>query len=469
MKTKLSLLFLALFAVAISKSTAQDKAKEITEKSESYSFEKNDAVHPCISEAEYKVLDEICVKNSKYPASPGLQKNAFTTQLNWPLQAGGGLTDCSFYFISAHVDQDFTATNFKDYNCGSITYDGHKGTDIAIGPFPFYKMDNNQVQVIAAAAGTIVQWHDGEFDRQCLGSGSNATANSIIVQHSDGSCALYWHMKSGSLTNKGVGQTVVAGEYLGVVGSSGSSSGPHLHFEVWSGNTSATYNDPFSGSCNSLNASSWWTVQKPYVEPAIVKASVHTTDYIAPACGVTETSNESTSYTIPFQGQGMTPGYAKFYIFIRNETSGNVATMKILNPNASVFNTWTSTSNSTYKFSYKAYSKLLPTVQGTYTFEATYNGITCAQSFDIINSAGVAEAVNFKDIRVYPNPTSGKFKVDVGNNPETVIEIYNAIGEMVFKSDKNISEIDLSEKPKGVYFLQLRTKELKSYKKIIID
>jgi len=39
----------------------------------------------------------------------------------------------------------------------SNTYDGHHGTDIAIWPYSFYKMDNNQIEVIAAAAGTITQ------------------------------------------------------------------------------------------------------------------------------------------------------------------------------------------------------------------------------------------------------------------------------------------------------------------------
>ena len=50
--------------------------------------------------------------------------------------------------------------------------------------------------------------------------------------HADGSVAWYGHMKAGSLTNKAVGQTVSSGEYLGIVGSSGNSTGPHLHFGI---------------------------------------------------------------------------------------------------------------------------------------------------------------------------------------------------------------------------------------------
>jgi murein DD-endopeptidase MepM/ murein hydrolase activator NlpD len=91
-------------------------------------------------------------------------------------------------------------------------------------------MDNNEVAVIAAAPGAIVLKQDGNFDRSC---GFNANPwNGVIIQHADGSRAWYVHMKKSSVTAKPVGATVASGEYLGIVGSSGSSSGPHLHFEL---------------------------------------------------------------------------------------------------------------------------------------------------------------------------------------------------------------------------------------------
>ena len=350
-----------------------------------YPAENNNAQNPCISAHEYELLEKQIAENRKMlKLDNNTQNRVMSTALSWPEKAAAGFTDCSYYGITAHVDHDTAATTYKDYNCGTIAYDGHKGTDIAIWPFSFYKMDNNQVEVIAAAAGTIVGRSDGFFDRNC--SSNNLTANYIIIGHADGSNALYWHMKKNSVTAKIVGQTVAAGEYLGVVGSSGSSSGPHLHFEVWTGNTNATMIDPFAGTCNLRNASTWWASQKPYTEPAILKASIHTTDLVFPGCPTTETLNESTTYTIPFQGVGLSPGYAKFYVFYRNETTGIMVNCSILNPDGTTFNSWSRTSTSTSVLSYWQWSKLLPTIPGVYTFKAVYNGITCSQPFTIINA-----------------------------------------------------------------------------------
>jgi len=379
-------LLLLLFIFCCIRLNAQNNTDASIPSGGEYIYEKNDAAHPCISAQEYQLLDaEIAQNNLLLHLNDGQQNRIITTLFSWPIKAAAGFTDCGFHFIGAFVDQNTAATSIQDFNCGSNTYDGHKGTDIAVFPYGFYKMDNNQVEVVAAAAGTIIAKSDGNFDRNC--SSNNLTANYIIIQHADGSEALYWHMKKNSVTAKSVGQTVVTGEYLGVVGSSGSSSGPHLHFEVWSGSTNATRQDPYSGTCNILNANSWWVAQKPAIDPAVLKVSTNTTDLVMSACPATEIPNESTSFTIPFQGAGLPAGYAKFYIFLRDATIGSTIDLKILNPNGTTFNSWTYSPTTFYKASYWGWSKLLPTTAGTYKFQATYNGITCTQNFDIVTSA----------------------------------------------------------------------------------
>jgi murein DD-endopeptidase MepM/ murein hydrolase activator NlpD len=57
-------------------------------------------------------------------------------------------------------------------------------------------------------------------------------ANYILIQHSDGTLAQYVHlMKGGSKVE--LGQRVKAGEWIGLSGNTGHSTGPHLHFSVF--------------------------------------------------------------------------------------------------------------------------------------------------------------------------------------------------------------------------------------------
>lgn len=360
---------------------AQDlRLESIPDGGGEYLVGRNDADHPCITHEQYRVMEKQCADNLKllylgkhdqpsYPQTP--------VTFNWPLRTANGLNDCSYYAIFNYVDQDQASGSIKDYNCGTTTYDGHTGTDISSTPFSFYKMDNNQVEVIAAAPGTIITKVDGNFDKNC--AKNNLTPNYIVLQHADGSLSIYYHMKKNSLTSKIVGQTVAVGEFLGVVGSSGSSTGPHLHFEVWSGSTYDTRTDPFSGTCNSLSARSWWVAQTPYRQPAVVKAGVHTDVPILPTCPGTETLYEDSCYL---------PGKsAVFAIYLRDESNGLSASCKILNPNGTTYQSWAHNSNTDYIATWWYWHRTLPTTPGTYTFEVTYNGTKCSKQFDVVGAA----------------------------------------------------------------------------------
>lgn len=55
--------------------------------------------------------------------------------------------------------------------------------------------------------------------------------NTIMIDHGDGVVTLYAHQRSGGM-KVGVGESVKKGDRIGTVGSTGYSTGPHLHFEV---------------------------------------------------------------------------------------------------------------------------------------------------------------------------------------------------------------------------------------------
>jgi len=86
--------------------------------------------------------------------------------------------------------------------------------------------------IVAAASGEVVlaQWYGGY-------------GNTVIIEHKEGFRTLYAHIRSGGIKVK-VGDTVDAGQKIAEVGSTGSSTGNHLHFGVYVDNV-AVDPDPY--------------------------------------------------------------------------------------------------------------------------------------------------------------------------------------------------------------------------------
>ncbi len=92
----------------------------------------------------------------------------------------------------------------------------HKGIDLCTGNGTALGSP-----VIASRSGVVelVQRSDSGY------------GNMVLISHGDGYKTRYAHMITGSITVN-IGDTVEAGQTIGKVGSTGNSSGPHLHFEV---------------------------------------------------------------------------------------------------------------------------------------------------------------------------------------------------------------------------------------------
>ncbi len=196
----------------------------------------------------------------------------------WPLRAAQQYAEMpDYYTISNYVDQDPATPQTLDYNCGNRTYDGHRGIDITLWPFMWHMMDNDYVEVVAAADGLVTTVNDEEQnDNNCMGGNSaNTDNNTVIITHADSSISVYFHIKSFSVT-VAEGDLVKAGDKIALVASSGYSSGPHLHFGVRDANNNLI--EPFSGTCNGLNNESWWQNQKPYWNPRVNRVMCHSAD-----------------------------------------------------------------------------------------------------------------------------------------------------------------------------------------------
>ncbi len=135
-------------------------------------------------------------------------------------------------FVQNHVDRD-PGPGALDHACGPLTYDGHKGTDIRL---PHLAAMRSGVAVVAAAPGIVRAVRDGMEDSGLGGWQEAAMAgrecgNGTLLDHGGGWETQYCHMRKGSVAVK-QGERVAAGRRLGLVGLSGKSEFPHLHFAV---------------------------------------------------------------------------------------------------------------------------------------------------------------------------------------------------------------------------------------------
>lgn len=270
----------------------------------------------------------------------------------------------------------------KDYNCGYRTYNRsngskHTGTDIGLYPFAWQMMANEEVKVVAAAPGIIFSKRDGNPDQNCGSFTAGGDWNGVYLYHADGSTTWYGHLKTGSVTTKPIGATVAAGELLGYVGSSGGSSAPHLHFEVYDANNHLI--DPFQGSCNSLNTDTWWQQQPSYAPKVLNRISVHRQTPQLFTCPPSGNQPYEVNYAQP--GQGL-----YFYAWGLNSSPGETIRFDLLRPDGTTQAASIFTINTKYDlFYYYIYTSLpADAPSGTWQIQVTYAGVASRQPFTVL-------------------------------------------------------------------------------------
>jgi hypothetical protein len=310
-------------------------------------------------------------------------QNAGNIVLHWPLVSSG--SDYGYHAMKHFVDHDPVSPNsLLDYNGGTRTYDlsndyDHAGTDWFLWPFTWHKMDNEEVQVVAAAPGIILDKDDGYFDKICgedPGLENWSYWNAVYIYHEDGSEAWYGHLKKWSLTTKGYGDSVAVGEFLGYVGSSGYSWEPHLHFELYDGDGYLV--DPYVGPVNPNPTITWAAgEQRPYYDSAINKVMTHSAppDFSAPC------PTPATIYAEDNFDQGDLFYVAAYY---RDQLNLQTSQYTIYKPDDSIFQSWTHNTADPHLFaSYWFWGFTLPVdaPAGTWKFEVVYEGQTYEHEF----------------------------------------------------------------------------------------
>lgn len=148
-----------------------------------------------------------------------------------------------------------------DYDCGVKAFAGHTGVDILLRNF---RVQDAGVPVIAAADGVVAVAVDGSPDRNTTWDAGGGLGNHVVLSHASGLVTLYGHLRRNSVLVT-PGMRVERGAPLGMVGSSGTSNWPHLHFEV---NRNGLIVEPFAGRCGAKT--SLWESQLAYQDAYLV-------------------------------------------------------------------------------------------------------------------------------------------------------------------------------------------------------
>ncbi|PZS02069.1 MAG: hypothetical protein DLM70_10820, partial [Chloroflexi bacterium] len=131
-------------------------------------------------------------------------------QLDGKIVVANGLAALAGDGQSSDFFPSYWSPSLRQY----ISYDGHNGYDFGISYQP----------VLAAGDGTVTfaDWNGS--------SPSEGYGQMVLIDHHNGYVTLYGHL---SKIEAHEGQKVSAGQEIGISGSTGNSSGPHLHFSVF--------------------------------------------------------------------------------------------------------------------------------------------------------------------------------------------------------------------------------------------
>lgn len=269
------------------------------------------------------VLAAFALSSAAQPAMAPAQREQGGLQLVVPV-ACDMARDCS---IQKYVDRA-AGPERLDYRCGSLTTDGHRGTDLRLRRFEDMERD---VKILAAAAGTVLRVRDAMPDvstKQAVAPlpPDRWAGNAVVIGHGDGWETQYSHLRRGSLRVR-PGQSVPAGAELGVMGLSGQTEFPHLHFDV---RHKGEVVDPFAadmrGGCGKTSRTLWTTAaaQMLAYRPTVLLAAGFVT---AP------TNIEANIQKLEPDGAMTNPDTLILWGNVSGVQSGDVETFHILAPN----------------------------------------------------------------------------------------------------------------------------------------
>lgn len=155
----------------------------------------------------------------------------------WPIGSTETTTENGILFAKGEPENTVVTSEYGDSEDRNHS---HKGLDIA------NYTGNNVTNIIASKSGEVIyptSEAQTKYDSNgCINcersSDGGGYGNYVMIKHSDGNYTIYAHMAQDSITVR-AGDTVSQGQVIGKMGSSGNSTGTHLHFEMRIGSDSS--------------------------------------------------------------------------------------------------------------------------------------------------------------------------------------------------------------------------------------
>ena len=221
----------------------------------------------------------------------------------------------------------------KDYTCGFLSYDGHKGTDFRIS----WSAMQKGVAVKAAASGRVKAIRNNMQDINVRAIGFDAikgkeAGNGVVIEHEDVWETQYSHLKQGSIRVK-AGDKVKAGQILGMVGLSGKTEFPHLDIQVRLRGKAVC---PFAGLTDSAGCG---IKEKPLWDTDVLK----TLTYVATGIIAKGFSSAVPDMDSALKGEYSSKNFSKnspalvFWIAVFGVQQGDEEALQIIDPDGKIF------------------------------------------------------------------------------------------------------------------------------------
>ena len=241
----------------VQKVNLADNQKEVQQRSEEIDSQKKDAENhlnkirevkktytdlQIMTKNEIDALDKlIAEQDKKYPETTTTTTKPSTTKPS-DSENHNTTTTTKPSSGSRYISMTYPCPSYKRITCGFGEYYGHTGCDFSTG-------GNVNQKVVAAESGTVIISRDITCNRNTChrdhhGGGYCSYGRYIVIRHDKPNKSgktvytLYAHNNARYVSE---GDYVSKGEQIAASGSTGNSTGPHLHFEVRVGGSSQSY------------------------------------------------------------------------------------------------------------------------------------------------------------------------------------------------------------------------------------